>query len=424
MELILQTLLVLLIPICAAISVKRTGALANPVTLLSIAFFLPMLAATFRLSGLQSATWDYNTYAALIISIGSWLVIPTIAILCFHKQHQLDAPKYLRELTVTHRLFAGVVFSAYIYANIMQAGTPIPIINPEIAFAIHHEFPEGIRLLARCTPAVGVLAYLSFYHSRKKLDLLILAFAIAIPLTRLSRIDPAITLIALTCLYPIAPIFSPSRRNICFIAFAAVATLVAASELGTQRQNRFGEYEFKYAEMIKWEPETVGPGEILPVLYGYTSLSFENLDATISMHNGRFTYALYSFDWLYSGFLKLNWFTPYGLAQYENYQRESISSAATVPTALIPFYKDFGPLGLAIPALMYMAALLMLYFKSNSTVMAALYGLYSGAFGLASFQALIAASPIIQQMAWIVAIFAIAKMASPRRAQPTHVLRK
>lgn len=419
METLLQSLLIFFGPLCAGISIYRTRALVNPVTLLVVMFFAPMLAATYRLSGLQSETWDYNTYAVLIISIGAWLILPTIVIYCFHRNGKPEQPNYSKELAISYRFFALIVFSAYVYANIIQSGTPLPFTNPEIAFDIHHDFPEGVRFFARCTPAVGVLAYLTYFHRRKKIDLIILALALIIPLSRLSRIDPAITLIALLCIYPIAPIYKPTRRNAIASALVLAVALVAASELGTQRHNRFGIYEFKYAEMIKWKPENTGPGEVFPVLYGYTALSFENLDATISMHNGRYTYALYSFDWLYSGFLKLNWFTTYGLAQYENYQRERISGAAAVPTALIPFYKDFGPIGIVIPMVLYMGALLTLYLKSKSTALLALFGIYSGAFGLASFQALIAASPIIQQMAWVLGIFALSKILSKRRDRST-----
>lgn len=412
MEILLQSILLVATPFCMAVAIRRTGAIVNPVTLLALTFFAPMLAATFRLSGLQSPTWSYNTHSVLIISIGAWLLIPTITIACFYRKKDPQRPDYARELSLSYRVFAALVFSSYFYANIIQAGTPIPLINPETAFDIHHEFPDGVRLLARCTPAVGVLAYISFFYRRKKIDLFILTLALIIPLTRLSRIDPTITMLAIACLYPLAPIYTPSRRNT-VIAIATLAiTIVAASELGTQRHNRFGTYDFKYAEMIKWKPDQTGPGEILPVLYGYTALSFENLDGTIAMHNGRYTYALYSFDWLYSGFLKLNWFTPYGLAQYENYQRERISGAAAVPTALVPFYKDFGPIGIAIPMIIYMCALLTLYVKSSSPIPMALFGLYGGAFGLTSFQALITASPIMHQMALILVIFGISKFFS------------
>lgn len=397
---------------CALIAIKRTRALLNPVTLLIGLFFLPMFFATFRLSGLQSSTWDYQTYAALICAIGTWLIIPTMVIACAYKKTSPSPPRNRQAFLYSYRAFSLVVISSYFLGNYIQAGLLLPIVQPEVAFAVHDEFPGGVRFFARATPAAAVLAYLAFYHYRRKLDVLIFLALFLTPLSRLSRIDPAITLIAIACIYPMAPLFKQTVRSYAIIAISIGAMLLAGSELGNQRQNRFGEYEFKYAELIRWKPEVIGPSEIWPVLYGYTSLSFENLDATIASHNGRYTYALYSFDWLYSGFLKLNWFTPYELARYENFQREVISGAATVPTAIFPFYKDFGPIALIIPMLLYMSALLYFYTRAKSTTFLALYGLYAGAFGLASFQALVAASPIIQQLVWITLVFAFSNRSS------------
>jgi hypothetical protein len=407
MDTLLQILIVATVIPCAAIATRRSGSAINPVTIMTALFFAPMFFATFRLSGLQSNTWDYNTYVSLISTIGTWLIIPTIVIACFYKKKEIEKPKNEKAFLYAYRSFAITVVGLYFAGNYIQSNLVLPIIDPNIAFAIHHEFPGGIRFFARATPAAAVLAYLAFFHYRRKIDLFFLVAIFLTPLSRLSRIDPTITIIALTCIYPLAPIFKTNIRNYVILGATLALLLVAGSELGTQRHNRFGEYEFKYAEMIKWKPESVGPTEVWPVLYGYTALSFENLDATISSHNGKYTYVLFSFDWLYSGFLKLNWITPYELARYENTQREIISTAATVPTALFPFYKDFGPIGLTIPTALYMGALLLFYIRHSSTRYTAMYALYAGAFGLASFQALVAASPIIQQLAWIFIICAI-----------------
>ncbi|NBD22214.1 oligosaccharide repeat unit polymerase [Aquabacterium fontiphilum] len=412
MDTVLQAFIFLAAVPCALIAIKKTRSIINPVTLMIGLFFVPMFFAAFRLSGLQSSTWDYETYVALICTIGTWLIIPTLAIALFYKKATPTAPRNREAFLYAYRSFSLLVISFYFLGNHLQAGMLLPIFHPEVAFAIHDEFPGGVRFFARATPAAAVLSYLAFYHYRRKIDVVIFLALFLTPLSRLSRIDPAITIIAIALIYPIAPLFKQTLRNYTVIAASLIALLLAGSELGNQRQNRFGEYEFKYAEMIKWKPEAVGPSEVWPVLYGYTALSFENLDATIASHNGRFTYVLYSFDWLYSGFLKLNWITPYERARYENFQREIISGAATVPTALFPFYKDFGPIGLIIPTLLYMGVLLIFYTRTHSSTFVALYGLYAGAFGLASFQALVAASPIIQQLVWILLICAFANRSS------------
>lgn len=400
----LQLAIVLIGTFCCFVSIKTTRKLLNPVTIVYAGFFVPAFFALYRFSGLQEETWSYNTYLAIYASVGAWLILPTILIAAFWQPNNssLDAVKPRdNRLLITSRLFAATIGGSYIIANLIQTSTPIPAFDPNVAFIVHADFPGGIRLLARSTPAAAILCYLAFFFHRQKIDLALVAILILLPLTRLSRIDPAISLIAICCLFSFFPIFKPTIKRAFIALFAAALLIAAGSDLGMQRHNRFGMYEFSYSEMIKWLPDYKGPLEVFPILYGYFPLSFENLDASISNHNGKYTYVLYSFDWLFSGFLKLNWFTSYEAAKYANYQGEAIHGAAAVPTALFLFFKDFGPVAIILPCAIYSGLFCFLFIRSRDPKYAAMYGVYSGAFALTSFQALIASGPIAQQLAWV-----------------------
>jgi len=56
----------------------RTGHLLHPVFLVSLGFFLPLGAATLRLSDLQVSHWAYETYVLAIEAWLLWLVFPSL----------------------------------------------------------------------------------------------------------------------------------------------------------------------------------------------------------------------------------------------------------------------------------------------------------------------------------------------------------
>jgi hypothetical protein len=81
-----------------------------------------------------------------------------------------------------------------------------------------------------------------------------------------------------------------------------------------------------------------------------------------------------------------------------------------VPTALLPFFSDFGPIGIAVPLLIYVTIWIYFYISAkNSLLYASVFGIYSGAFALSSFQAQVASGPIAQQLVWAALIFTASK---------------
>jgi hypothetical protein len=304
------------------------------------------------------------------------------------------------------RIFGLVIIAAYAVSNYVQAGSVLAFRNPEVAFHIHTVFPFGLRFFARAGVAGVVLLYAAFWARRQRIDLLLMALVLIVPLSRLSRIDVGMGLVALAIMFKYLPLFRLSLKSALLLVCFFAVVIVGGSELGSLRQNRFGQYDFKYSTFIAWRPEIVGPSEIFPIAYGYFSLTFENLDSFVRQFRGEHNIFLFSFDWLFTGFLKLNWFSSYLYAQATNYDFTPVSSAANVPTALTPFYSDFGAVGMALPMMMYVGFWVYLYHRSRQSVRAMLvYAIYSGAFALASFQALIASAYLVHQMVQVVIVF-------------------
>lgn len=390
----------------------RTRELINPVSIIFFCFFVPLFFSLFRFSGLQSNSWHYNTYVAIFTTIGAWLIFPAVVI-GFSGARKLrdNELKFMgvvrdRRFSIVSRWFSVVVISAFFLGNYIQSGHLFPFVYPEAAFQLHTNFPFALRFFARAVPAALVLLYVSYWVSRKKVDLFLICLVFVLPLTRLSRIDVALAIVALVVMYLAIPIFSLSRKRLFLIFCVLLAVVVGGAELGNLRQNRFGEYAFKYSNFIGWRPDVVGPAEVLPVLYGYFPLSFENFDSFVRQFSGDYTLFLISFDWLFTGFLKLNWFTSYSQAQAAGFNFQAISSAANVPTALSPFYSDFGPFFMAVPMMLYMTFWLVLYYRAKSSLRALMvYSIYTGAFALSSFQAIIAAPLLVHQIFEIVLIF-------------------
>jgi len=417
-DLLLQIALLPLLLVCLGVSRKVSGTWVNPVGVIGVCFFVPMLLATLRLSGLQSKDWQPETYASLWLAVGAWLILPTIVIAARGRaMGSLVLKPYVLSgsFSTISRVASAIVIGAYLLSNYVQAGTVLPIQVPEIAYRLHTEFPPVLRLFARCIPAVVGLCYLLFALHRRWVDLALLAVAFIVPLTRLSRIDVALSLVVLISVFVAMPLFKLSFRRLLVIGLAALVVMVGGVELGNQRTNRFGLYEVKYERAIAWRPDYAGPAGVLAVAYGYFPLSFENFDAFVIQARDSRTHGLSSFDWFFTGFAKLNRFGPdQETTAYENFR--PIASAANVPTALLPFYSDFGVLGIALPGTLYMLLWLWFFYKSRSDVRWLLvYGVYTAAFALASFQALIVSSFIAHQMIAVVAASALAQALHERR---------
>lgn len=427
-DLAIQIAVVLLGSIALVAAKRSTGIWINPVTILVVCFFVPLFFSLFRLAGIQSNSWHYQTYIAIWSAIGAWLVFPPILLSVRGRVKIFEKPEddsliRTSEFRVMARLFALVVVTAYYVGNYVQAGTPLPILNPEAAYSLHTVFPPVIRFFARANPATVGLLFILYWAQRRKFDLFFLAFVLITPLSRLSRIDLALALVVIVILNSIYPIVKLNYKRIFVLSGVFLVLAVGGAELGNLRTNRFGVYDVKYENAIGWLPDIVGPASIFPVAYGYFPLSFENFDAFVRQFKGGFMLGFYSFDWLFTGFVKLNWLPGFAKLQSDNAYFEPVSTAANVPTALFPFYADFGPIGMVLPMMVYLAFWSYLFYRSReSTLFALLFALYSGGFALASFQALIAASILVHQVVEALLLFWIVKRLIERKSVSKRAL--
>lgn len=399
----------------------RSGVWANPVTIMVFCFFAPLFFVLFRWATVQAHQWQYETYIVMWAAIGAWLIFPSL-VLCAKGKFQVSSKMtdewVLRtlEYKLAVRVFGLVVLFSYFLANYVQAGTILPILHPEVAYKVHASFPPIIRFFARASPAAVVLLYMLFWAQRKPIDLMIMALVFFVPITRLSRIDLALGLVALAVMFAFFPIFKVTKKRIVLAAFVLIGLAVGGAELGNLRTTRFGEYDVKYEVAIGWIPEIKGPASVFPIAYGYFPLSFENFDTFVAQFKGEHLLGLYSFDWLFTGFIKLNWISGYAQVQAENAQFVAISTAANVPTALYPFYADFGPIGVVIPMLLYVSIWLFFFYSSlDRFLYLAMFAVYSGGFALSSFQAIIAAPVLVHQLFEIFILFWIVRNVAIRR---------
>lgn len=406
-----------------AVGVGRrvTGVWVNPLSIVFGCFFIPMLFSLFRFSGLQASSWLYETYVAAWAAIGAWLLLPTIVLSARGRVGIVrigDRPTVIcsREFRLLVRTFALVALGAYLVGNVMQTGFMFPVTHPETAYQVHTVFPPVVRFFARANPAAVLLLYLLFWSQRRRVDLVLILLVLAVPLSRLSRIDMALSLIGLAVLFSVIPLFRLTARRSWMLGVLALLVILGGAELGNLRTNRFGLYEVDYASAIAWKPAVTGPASVIPIAYGYFPLSFENFDQFVRQFNGVHMMGLYSFDWLFSGVVKLNWLPGFGEMRFLNAKFEPISAAANVPTALFPFYADFGSIGMALPMMLYVVFWIYCFYKAReSPLFLVLFALYSGGFALSSFQALIAAPVLVQQLIEIAFIFWLAARLIDRR---------
>ena len=414
---IIQFVLLPFSVICVVLSIRFSTKILNPVSIIFFCFFLPMTAATLRLSGLQSNAWHPATYSALLVIFGSWMLVPTLVIMARGKldgYFQVSRVQQSTRIIIASRCFAALVITAYLLSNYIQAGTLLPIQVPEMAYRLHTDFPPILRLFARCIPAVVGMSYVVFVLHRRLVDFVIIVLAFATPISRLSRIDVMLSVVVLTLVFSALPLFKLTGKRLVLL-FASIAIIsIGAVELGNQRTNRFGLYKVDYGEAIKWKPTVAGPAGIFSVAYGYFPLSFENFDSFVRYAGERRGDGWSSFDWFFTGTLKLNRFTANEAGAYGSFT--PVSSAANVPTALLPFYNDFGVFGLFCPAVLYMLLWLYFFYKSMHSLSWLLcYGIFSAAFSLASFQALVAAPIIFHQLVFVFVTLKIAEMGKIKR---------
>lgn len=408
--------------------VVRKKEYVHPFVIINIFFFLPLFFALGRHSDLQSEVWQDETYLVIFYTLIFWQVLFACHAF-FSKLHinRVSIEYYLNNRFKNISIFFSFfVVGLFLLANYLQSNLILVFLDPEVASQIHAEFPPVIRLFARMILLAVILLYLSYYKFRSKWLLLLMLLTLLTPVTRLSRIDILLSLVGVMILFYYFPIMKINKKKVLITFIIGLFLMSAITNLGVDRWNRFGEYDFSYSETIEWN----GPlkDTIIPILYGYFPLSFENFDRYIVENRVDNDIAFSTLEGPFVGILKLNLlFDDYKSINYLDYY-EPVSGAATVPTILIAFYRDFGAYFSIFPIALVGLLWLYLYRVSGlSLQMNLIYIIYSAAFSLASFQPILFSPMIFQQFVMVFIMFYFIKYKRTvlkerkRPANPTYL---
>ncbi len=398
-DLLLRLAVFVCMALCNAIVFLRGYGATNPVAILSVTFFLPMAIATLRLSGLQHPSWTQDTYLLLYEAVAVWLVLPTLVLsLAPHVRRSKTSRRFLTRrlqkfygaaLVAVARGFAFCIVAAYVASNLVQAGTPLPLVEPDIIQSLHSNWLPGLRSIVVQVPLGAVLMLLAFSVSRSPADFILLLVVVALPLSRGGRIATFEAIVALTVIQYSIPVVRMSRKWLPAVLLAAVLAAGLLTSFGTQRMNRFGRYDVRYQTVIQWHGP-IDRFDILPALYAYFPLSFENLDRFVRASPASPLPGTASLAWLFVGITKLNAVFPVLDAPSYTSLYTPVSTGATVTTALSAFFLDFGPYLAFIPMLVTMLAWLYVYWQAARSVQMAIFNaVVASAFALAAFQPVI-----------------------------------
>ncbi|RMG70513.1 MAG: oligosaccharide repeat unit polymerase [Chloroflexi bacterium] len=404
-----------LVLISNLITYSKTRDWFNPVMILSITFFLPLVASLLRLSALQRLNWHNSTYVLIFEVLVVWLLFPTV-IIAFSPGYRHNAlvsgmSRHLAKMessTVTRmaRLISLTVIFAFLLSNYLQTNSLIPWFG-SYKDSLHVEYVQGLRMVARAIPFASSILLVLYMKTKRKLDLILFGILVLLPLSRGARIDTFFAILAAVIIIGIM-LRKIRTRFVLFGGMILVVGVMLLALMGNIRASKFGLYEFDYAKSIAFVPNP-GPLNTFAILYGYFALPFENFDIFVRTNLGHRTFGLASLEWLFVGFLKLNLFFPGLEDSYRTINLfQPISGASTVATGLVPFFLDFGVVGAWVLMGVYMSSWLFLYRRSRLSVSyMVLYALVSASFALSCFQPIVTSPYLFYQLLYTLLFFRV-----------------
>jgi hypothetical protein len=392
------------------LALAKTRTVMNPVTLISAGFFVPLLFAMMRLSGMQSYSWKADTYLVLAETALFWLMLPAMALLLMRRARAATVASgpdlQTRSWFGTYsRLLAIAYVAGTLLQNYLIGGSPLLLFDPDLAYENHTATIPVLQIIGHAGFVAAALLFVNYFTKRSVLDLLLLPIVVLMPITKLGRIDVMMsvaTLVILNARFPVVRI--TLRRGI--LAIVAATTMAwALVEVGNQRMNRYGKYSVSYADAISFRGPR-GPGELFAVCYGYFSLSFENFDRFVRNNPSYRSYGAMSFSPVFNSTFFVTRLThgDYPDEGLVVKRRNPVGLMSTVGTALSAFYLDFGAAFAWIPMLVYGGVWMMLFaFRDRSTPLAIVFAGFSSAMMLSCFQHVMAA-PFIYQALLLAAV--------------------
>lgn len=389
------------------IAYRRTKLVLSPFSIMSIAFFLPLILATLRLSTLQSQSWSDDTIVMLSTSVICWGLVPFFVSLKTSanahqgntiKQRIEQLPRYFVSIS---RGLSGAFIAAFFAENYVLSGSLFPfLLGGNTLHELHTQSLPAIGLLTKGNVAIVLIAYVSIVRNNALLDRIALPIVLFLPAMRGSRIDIFVALIALAVAY--GTVNTRTQRSF-FIRglIAAVGLSIAGGNLAEYRASQ-GQYEISLAANAGLAIEKSNLfSSTLSQLFSNFVLPFENLDRLIRKYPdpiffGELTLA----SPIMSALFEADRFIDLKLAtDIEKYGYRDPTTPTGVGTALGAFYLDFGPIGAAVPMLFYAFMWIYFYHRSNKNVLAfLLYCLYSAFFSLTAFQPIMATGKAIRLM--------------------------
>lgn len=373
MEILLEILLSISFLFAGIILMQKKDIL-HPTVLSAIFISLPLLFAMQRLSGLQATNWNIYTYVLFYYAIFAFSYLPFIYTTLIspkhvNVRHNNNMKTYIKGLNNSLiKVMSLITILLYLIENMLLTGYFFPILSTASLTSIHLESVPIVSMITKgLIPILAVLNFAKFKVSgNNKFNLFISVLLIIVPLTRLSRFDIVLSILAVVFL--LYDVIIKKRRFVILTTLLLIFFTLGAAYIGEYRLTHGYQYDVSYSDGIyyKYNP---GPFDVLAVLYGYFPLSFENVN--------NFTEANTNFNdlqWgkiflrpLLAGLLKFDniFGDSYPLSDFLYKYSNYVSPFATVHTASIEFALDFGYIFAILPMVLVSIMIIVIYQKGN-----------------------------------------------------------
>lgn len=306
----------------------------------------------------------------------------------------IKADTFNIKLKNSHYIYILDIFYFFIFLleNYLLSGSFFPIL---IGIDIHVEYYPIINFFTHSPSPFIFLNYIFYMKTKKKRFLFLLILLMFIPfISRGSRLVSIISIISLFIFIIFKNLsINFKKSKMIKIIIMILIILLAFSTFTNLRASQFGKYEFSYSKAIEY----TGPfkeSTVIPFLYGYFSLSFDNLNRSLYNYNDSInSFGLYTFKSIF-GVLQFDNIFSINLYKLQEYRDFGVG-AATVNTMYYDFIFDFGYLSF-IPIFIVVFIMDFLYkcLYKNILSIKMIYSYLASLLMLSGFQNLFFASTV------------------------------
>jgi oligosaccharide repeat unit polymerase len=407
---------VLVIAVINVLIFYRIRTFYNPFVIISIFLLTPMLFATLKLSALQAQGWAVDTILIVLTAVLAWAVFPGIVLLFIFKKNVSQISHYRvkkpRTLNNTIIGFSVLFIMLYLFENKKIFGTFIPVLGDlQLVFELHTESLSFLSSITGISYVFAALLFVGYALTKRKTNLIMLLLVVILPLTRLSRVTPFLSLVTLAWLNGHLRVIRFGRKAVLSACASLVVFTLIFSYIGNIRSGRMGEFQFSYGDMIEFKP-SYGPLDVFAWAYGYFALPYENLDRFVRANPSTRLYGEFTIMPLINSVLFLQRFCDMAtMRTIKDYDNTILVKG--VSTSLAYFYIDFGAVGSLFPMLLYMCFFLVSFYKGKKSLpWLIVYCIFASFFSFASFNAIMCSIVSLRSLVFAVVPFAIIHMLS------------